>query len=69
MENKYLGLTPPMGWNSWNTFTWQINEEELLTKQLQSAFTAAGYHALFGKTQGYYGPYIWRDTSASGMPQ
>ena len=21
-----------------------------------------GYHALFGKTQGYYGPYIWRDT-------
>lgn len=37
-------------------------EEELLTKQLQSAFTAAGYHSLFGKTQGYYGPYIWRDT-------
>ena len=37
-------------------------EEELLTKQLQSEFTAAGYHALFGKTQGYYGPYIWRDT-------
>ena len=21
-----------------------------------------GYHSLFGKTQGYYGPYIWRDT-------
>ena len=40
----------------------QDAEEELLTKQLQSAFTAAGYHALFGKTQGYYGPYIWRDT-------
>ena len=20
-------LTPPMGWNSWNTFTWEINEE------------------------------------------
>ena len=37
-------------------------EEELLTKRLQSKFTAAGYHALFGKTQGYYGPYIWRDT-------
>lgn len=37
-------------------------EEELLTKRLQSAFAAAGYHALFGKTQGYYGPYIWRDT-------
>ena len=40
----------------------QDAEEELLTKQLQSAFTAAGYHTLFGKTQGYYGPYIWRDT-------
>ena len=25
-------------------------------------FEAEGYHALFGKTQGYYGPYIWRDT-------
>ena len=37
-------------------------DEELLTKQLQSEFTAAGYHALFGKTQSYYGPYIWRDT-------
>ena len=36
--------------------------ETLLTKQLQSAFEADGYHALFGKTQGYYGPYIWRDT-------
>ena len=19
-------MTPPMGWNSWNTFTWNINE-------------------------------------------
>lgn len=37
-------------------------EEELLATQLQSEFEAAGYHALFGKTQGYYGPYIWRDT-------
>ena len=37
-------------------------EEELLTEQLQSAFEAKGYHALFGKTQGYYGPYIWQNT-------
>lgn len=22
-----LAMTPPMGWNSWNTFTWNINEE------------------------------------------
>ena len=25
-------------------------------------FEANGFHALFGKTQGYYGPYIWRET-------
>ena len=37
-------------------------EEALLTEKLQSVFEAKGYHALFGKTQGYYGPYIWRDT-------
>ena len=37
-------------------------DEALLTEQLQSVFEADGYHALFGKTQGYYGPYIWRDT-------
>ena len=37
-------------------------DEALLTQQLQSAFETEGYHALFGKTQGYYGPYIWRDT-------
>ena len=36
--------------------------EELLTERLRSAFEAEGYHALFGKTQGYYGPYIGRDT-------
>ena len=36
--------------------------EELLTERLRSVFEAEGYHALFGKTQGYYGPYIWRDT-------
>ena len=37
-------------------------EEALLAERLQAAFEAGGYHALFGKTQGYYGPYIWRDT-------
>ncbi len=37
-------------------------EEKLLSERLQSMFEAEGYHALFGKTQGYYGPYIWRDT-------
>ena len=37
-------------------------EEALLAERLQTVFEAQGYHALFGKTQGYYGPYIWRDT-------
>ena len=37
-------------------------EEALLTEQLQSVFETKGYHALFGKTQGYYGPYVWKDT-------
>lgn len=36
--------------------------EELLAERLQAAFEANGYHALLGKTQGYYGPYVWRET-------
>ena len=37
-------------------------DEAVLAERLQTAFAAEGYHALFGKTQGYYGPYIWRET-------
>ena len=37
-------------------------DEVHLAELLQSLFEAESYHALFGKTQGYYGPYIWRDT-------
>ena len=37
-------------------------DEDTLAERLQAAFEAEGYHALFGKTQGYYGPYVWRDT-------
>ena len=37
-------------------------DETLLTERLQSVFEANGYRSLFGKTQGYYGPYIWRET-------
>nr|WP_299516264.1 DUF3781 domain-containing protein [uncultured Rummeliibacillus sp.] len=40
-------------------------DELLLVKQLQSQFENEGYHALFGKTQGYYGPYIWKDTNST----
>ena len=37
-------------------------EETLLAEQLRATFEAKGYHALFGKTQGYFGPYVWKDT-------
>ncbi len=37
-------------------------KEALLSERMQSLFEAAGWHALFGKTQGFYGPYIWRET-------
>lgn len=37
-------------------------DEELLAEQLQAVFEANGYHALLGRTQGYYGPYVWRET-------
>lgn len=36
-------------------------EEGQLALRLCAVFEQHGYHALFGKTQGYYGPYIWRD--------
>ena len=37
-------------------------DEEHLTERLKSVFAENGCHALFGKTQGYYGPYVWRET-------
>lgn len=33
-------------------------DEAHLAEQLQSVFELEGYNVLFGKTQGYYGPYI-----------
>ena len=37
-------------------------EEDRLDQRLCAVFEGHGYHALFGKTQGYYGPYVWKDT-------
>ena len=37
-------------------------EEDRLAQRLCAVFEQNGYHALFGKTQGYYGPYVWKDT-------
>lgn len=46
MHEKFLGLTPPMGWNSWNTFTWNINEgliKETADVMVSSGLKDAGY--------------------------
>lgn len=36
-------------------------DDEYLSYYLQKLFEDYGYHAQFGKTQGFYGPYIWKD--------
>ncbi len=41
MQTIWTGGLPPMGWNSWNTFTWDINEE--LIRQVADTFVAEGY--------------------------
>lgn len=41
MEENRMGYLPPLGWNSWNTFTWDINEE--LVKQVADVFVTQGY--------------------------
>ncbi len=46
MENKNIGFIPAMGWNSWNTFTWDINEElirETADKMVENGYRDAGY--------------------------
>lgn len=40
-KRKLLGLTPAMGWNSWNTFTWDINEQ--LIRDVADVFVSEGY--------------------------
>ncbi|WP_091072181.1 glycoside hydrolase family 27 protein [Paenibacillus sp. NFR01] len=36
-----LGLAPALGWNSWNTFTWDINEQ--LIREVADTFISEGY--------------------------
>ena len=46
MENKKIGFTPAMGWNSWNTFTWDINEKlirETTDILVENGYRDAGY--------------------------
>ena len=47
--NKPIALTPPMGWNSWNTFTWDINEKmicEMADRMVEDGYLEAGYEYL-----------------------
>ncbi len=49
MNNKTLVATPPMGWNSWNTFSENINEELIRTTadvMVTEGLLAAGYQYL-----------------------
>ena len=46
MTNLPLAKTPPMGWNSWNTFGWNINEDlikEIADKFIELGLKDAGY--------------------------
>lgn len=45
-KHQRLALTPPMGWNSWNTFGTHINEKlvkEIARAMVSSGMKAAGY--------------------------
>ena len=44
-----LAQLPPMGWNSWNTFGWQINEKlifEMADLMASQGYREAGYEYL-----------------------
>lgn len=43
---KLIGFKPAMGWNSWNTFTWDINEtliREVADSMIKQGYKDAGY--------------------------
>ena len=45
-NNTPLCHTPPMGWNSWNTFSWNINAELIMSsahKMVETGLAEAGY--------------------------
>lgn len=42
-NNQILGFAPALGWNSWNTFTWDINEQ--LIRDVADVFVSEGYLA------------------------
>lgn len=38
------------------------NDEEVIGQSVEAAFRASGFHALTGRTNGCFGPYIWKTT-------
>ncbi|NUU79162.1 glycoside hydrolase family 27 protein [Paenibacillus xylanilyticus] len=42
-NHSLMGLAPALGWNSWNTFTWDINEQ--LIRDVADVFVSDGYLA------------------------
>ena len=48
-NTRALGFLPPLGWNSWNTFTWDINESlifEIADCMVKDGYKDAGYEYL-----------------------
>ena len=48
-NTRPLGFLPPLGWNSWNTFTWDINESlifEIADCMVKDGYKDAGYEYL-----------------------
>ncbi len=41
MQKNELGFLPALGWNSWNTFTWDINET--LIREIADCLVSQGY--------------------------
>lgn len=42
-NHSLMGFAPALGWNSWNTFTWDINEQ--LIRDVADVFVSEGYLA------------------------
>ncbi|MFK0524137.1 glycoside hydrolase family 27 protein [Paenibacillus illinoisensis] len=40
-NHSLMGFSPALGWNSWNTFTWDINEQ--LIRDVADVFVTEGY--------------------------
>lgn len=40
-NHSLMGFAPALGWNSWNTFTWDINEQ--LIRDVADVFVTEGY--------------------------